>query len=74
MTRIPIHFSTANDLVDFVNIVSRYDCRVLLKANDNILDAKSLVGAIVLSRSPDLEMLVDTSDCQDLLEHVAAYA
>ena len=74
MTRIPVHFNTVNDLLKFVNIVSRYNYDVELKSGDCVLDAKSIVSAIVLSPSIDLEMLVDTNDCQDLVANVSAYA
>ena len=74
MTRIPVHFNTVNDLLKFVNIVSRYNYDVELKSGDCVLDAKSIASAIVLSPSSDLEMLVDTNDCQDLVANVSAYA
>ena len=74
MTRIPIHFKDANDLVRFVNIVSCYDYSIELASEDCTLDAKSIVGTIVMSKADHLEMLIHTKDCEDLLKRVAAYA
>lgn len=74
MTRLPIHFKDANDLVRFVNIVSNYDYTIELKSDECILDAKSLVGTIVMSRADHLEMIVHAKDCQELVKQVAAYA
>lgn len=74
MTRIPVHFNKAEDLIQFVNIVSRYNYDVELKSGNCILDAKSLVGAIILGPSKDLEMLVYSNDCSELVENVSAYA
>lgn len=74
MTRIPVHFNKADDLIQFVNIVSRYNYDVQLKSGNSILDAKSIVGAMALGSSKDLEMLVSTNDCHELVENVSAYA
>lgn len=74
MTRIPIHFENAGELVQFVNIVSCYDYAIELKSDDCTLDAKSIVGTIVMSKAEHLEMIVHTKDCQDLVSRVAAYA
>lgn len=74
MTRIPVHFNKADDLIQFVNIVSRYNYDVQLKSGNSILDAKSIVGAMALGASKDLEMLVSTNDCHELVENVSAYA
>lgn len=74
MVCTPIHFKNANDLIQFVNIVSRYDYSIELKSDDCVLDAKSLVGTIIMSRADHLEMIVHEKDCQDLVKRVAAYA
>lgn len=74
MTRLPIHFKDANDLVRFVNIVSHYDYSIELKSEDCILDAKSIVGTIVMSKADHLEMIIHAKDCEDLIKRVAAYA
>lgn len=74
MTRVALHFNKVDDLLQFVNIVSKYQYDVDLKSGDCILDAKSIVGVIVLSPAEDLEMLVYSNDCQELVEHISAYA
>lgn len=73
MIKVPIEFHSPEDVLQFVNIVSKYSCDIDLKCGRYIVDAKSVVSAFALSSSKNVEMVVHDNDYKELIEHVSKY-
>lgn len=73
MQIIPVEFGGVDDIVDFVNIVSRFDCDVDLKCGSYIVDAKSIMGVFTLKSGRNLEMMIHEDNNKELIECVSRY-
>ena len=74
MTSMLVRFEQPNQVVDFVNTISRFDYDADIKYGRQIVDAKSIVGVLSLARSKDLELILHTDECGDLLDEIAPFA
>ena len=69
-----VKFDEADQIVDFVRIITRYGYDADVKCGSKIVDAKSIVGVLSLARSKVLELIVHSDDCDALLEEIAPFA
>ena len=69
-----VKFDEADQIVDFVRIITRYGYDADVKCGSKIVDAKSIVGVLSLARSKALELIVHSDDCDALLEEIAQFA
>lgn len=73
MIKIPVEFHSPEDVLQFVNIVSKYPGDVDLQCGHYVVDAKSVVSAFALSSSKNVQMVVHDNDCKTLVESVGKY-
>lgn len=70
MQKVPICFRKPEDITKFVDIINRYEYDADLKSGKNIVDAKSILGVIAISRAQGVELLVHSEQCSDLFEEL----
>ena len=70
MSDMKLTFKTPDEIVEFVNTVSRYDFDVDVKRGRIVVDAKSLLGIMHLG----LNRQVHSDNCEDLQTELAKYA
>ena len=59
-------FSNPDDVINFVKIVEKYPYDMDMKRGRYIVDAKSLLGLMILGFDHEIEMSVYDEDCDDL--------
>ena len=74
MSDMKLTFKTPDEIVEFVNTVSRYDFDVDVKRGRIVVDAKSLLGIMHLGLNSTLELQVHSGNCEDLQTELAKYA
>ena len=67
-------FKTPDEIVEFVNTVSRYEFDVDVKRGRVVVDAKSLLGIMHLGLNSTLELKVHSENCEKLETELAKYA
>lgn len=76
MNRIKIKLTTPEDIADFVNMCSKYECDVNIYDGSNIVDAKSIIGVFGIQQGKAVEVQAVTSDenvVVDFLENIRKY-
>ncbi len=68
MKTCTILLSSINDVKNFVNIVSRYDCDIDLASGRYVVDAKSIMGIFSLDLSKPITVEIHNDDCEQVLE------
>ena len=63
-----ICLKTISDVKNFVNIVSKCDYDIDLIRDRYVIDAKSIMGIFSLDLSKPLKMVLNSEDCDDILE------
>ena len=73
MTSMLVRFEQPNQVVDFVNTISRFDYDADIKYGRQIVDAKSILGVLYLaiSRTVELVLHIDEDGCGDLRKKIA---
>lgn len=74
MNEMKLTFKTPDEIVDFVNTVSRYEFDIDVRRGRIVVDAKSLLGIMHLGLNSTLELLVHSDNCEDLQTELAKYA
>lgn len=76
MTSMLVKFEKPNQVVDFVNTISRYDYDADIKYGSHMVDAKSILGVLYLAVSRTVELVLHTeeSNCWDLKQRLAKFA
>ena len=69
-----VKFDDADQIVDFVRIITRYGYDADVKCGSKIVDAQSIVGVLSLARSKVLELIIHADDCDALLEELTPFA
>lgn len=70
MIKVSVNFKDANDVVKFVDVLSLADFDADLKCGGKIVDAKSLMGVIAISKGSNLELVLHTDRYQDILSQL----
>lgn len=65
--------SSINNVKDFVNIVSKYDCDIDLTSGRYVVDAKSIMGIFSLDLSKPITVEIHCDDCDKILEDLKPY-
>ena len=68
-----ICFSQPEDITEFVDIINQFEYDVDLKSGKNIVDAKSLLGVIAISKADGVELVIHSDECQELLDRLQNY-
>ena len=67
-------FKTPNEIVEFVNTVSKYEFDIDVRRGRVVVDAKSLLGIMHLGLNSTLELQVHSDNCEKLQSELAKYA
>ena len=73
MRSVTIHLSLAENVKDFVNIVSKYPYDIDLRSGRQVVDAKSILGIFSLDLNKPITMEVYENDCDDLLAEIKPF-
>jgi phosphocarrier protein HPr len=74
MADISIMLSSINDVKNFVNTVSRYDCDVDLVSGRYIVDAKSIMGIFSLDLTKPITVQIqDGTDSEKLVQEIETF-
>ena len=73
MNKFEILLSSINDVKNFVNIVSKYDCDIDLTSGRYVVDAKSIMGIFSLDLSKSIMVEVHDETCKDLYNELKQY-
>lgn len=74
MSEMRITFKNPEEILDFVNTVSKYDFDMDLKKGRIVVDAKSLLGIMHLGINNIIELQVYGDDCEELKQEISKYA
>ncbi|MGN0372028.1 MAG: HPr family phosphocarrier protein [Enterocloster sp.] len=74
MKHMWLKFEHADQIINFVRIMSRYDCDADVKCGSRVVDAKSIVGVLSLAKSKTVELILHSEECEKLMEELAPYA
>ena len=70
MKSVTIHLSLAENVKDFVNIVSKYPYDIDLRSGRHVVDAKSILGIFSLDLNKPITMEVYENNSDDLLAEI----
>ena len=73
MHKLGICFRQPEDITEFVDIINQFEYDVDLKSGKNIVDAKSLLGVIAISKADGVELVSHSDECQELLDRLQNY-
>ena len=74
MNRMNVTFRNQDEILDFVNTVSKYEFDMDMKKGHVVVDAKSLLGIMHLGLNNVIELQMYSEDCEELCEKIAKYA
>ena len=74
MNEMKITFKSPDEILEFVNTVSKYEFDMDMKKGRLIVDAKSILGIMNLGLNNVIHLTMHTDDCDDLMEKIAKYA
>ena len=73
MQTFNVLLGSINDVKNFVNIVSKYDCDVDLSSGRYVVDAKSIMGIFSLDLSKPIKVEIHADDCQALADELKPF-
>ena len=73
MHKLGICFRQPEDITEFVDIINQFEYDVDLKSGKNIVEAKSLLGVIAISKADGVELVIHSDECQELLDRLQNY-
>ena len=74
MSEMKITFKHPDEILDFVNTVSKYEFDMDMKKGHVVVDAKSLLGIMHLGINNEIALQMYTDDCEELCREIAKYA
>ncbi len=74
MSEMKITFKNPEEILDFVNTVSKYDFDMDLRKGRIVVDAKSLLGIMHLGINNIIELQVYGENCEELKQEISRYA
>lgn len=76
MSKRKIKLVTPEDITDFVNMCSKYECDVNIYDGSTVVDAKSIIGVFGIQQGKIIEVQAITSDedvVVEFLENIRKY-
>ena len=73
MHKLGICFRQPEDITEFVDIINQFEYDVDLKSGKNIVDSKSLLVVIAISKADGVELVIHSDECQELLDRLQNY-
>ena len=74
MGEMKLTFKTPNEIVEFVNTVSKYEFDIDVRRGRVVVDAKSLLGIMHLGLNSELELKMHSAECAELCAELEKYA
>ena len=74
MNEMKVTFKSPDEILEFVNTVSKYEFDMDMKKGRLVVDAKSILGIMNLGLNNVIQLTMYTDDCTDLQEKIAKYA
>ena len=74
MNEMKITFKSPDEILEFVNTVSKYEFDMDMKKGRLVVDAKSILGIMNLGLNKVIQLTMYTDDCADLQEKISKYA
>ena len=71
MKKLTVMLTSINDVKNFVNTVSKYDCEIDLISGRYVVDAKSIMGIFSLDLSKPIDVEVRCDDCGEVDKIIA---
>lgn len=68
-----ILLSSINDVKNFVNTVSKFNCDIDLVSGRYVVDAKSIMGIFSLDLSKPITVEIHNDDCDAVLDELKPY-
>ena len=73
MNDMKVTFKHPDEILEFVNTVSKYDFDMDMRRGRVVVDAKSLLGIIHLGLNNEIGLQMYSDDCQELCEKISKY-
>ena len=73
MSRLKVKFTTPREVADFVNRVERYPYALDLSRGSVVVDAKSLLGIMVLGLNQVVSLSIYADECSQLCQDIEKY-
>lgn len=73
MSEMKVTFRNPDEILEFVNTVSKYEFDMDMKKGRVIVDAKSLLGIMHLGLNNEIELCMHSDDCDELKEKISKY-
>ena len=74
MSEMKITFKHPEEIREFVNMVSKYDFDIDVRRGRVVVDAKSLLGIMLLGLNNVMELKLHSDDCEELQKKILKYA
>lgn len=74
MSEMKVAFKSPQEILEFVNMVSKYEFDMDMRKGRVVVDAKSLLGIMHLGLNNEIELQMHSDDCAELCEKIAKYA
>lgn len=73
MKRYSICFRRPKDIAEFVRTISQFDCDMDIQCGRQIVDAKSILGVLAISKASQIELVIHSEDCDEIVDSVRDY-
>lgn len=73
MKTVNIKLTLAENVKNFVNIVSKYPYEIDLRSGRHVIDAKSILGIFSLDLSKPVIVEVYSDDCDDFMDDIKSF-
>ncbi|MCI8270104.1 MAG: HPr family phosphocarrier protein [Lachnospiraceae bacterium] len=73
MSRLHVSFRNPGEVADFVTRVERYPYAMDLSRGSVVVDAKSLLGVMILGFNQVMNLNVYAEDCEELFHDIEPY-
>ncbi|MDD5603469.1 MAG: HPr family phosphocarrier protein [Eubacteriales bacterium] len=74
MKTFNIMLKTINDVKDFVNISTKYECDIDLTSGRYVVDAKSIMGIFSLDLSKPIKVQIHNDACDNLFNDLKRFS
>ena len=74
MNEMKVTFKSPDEILEFVNTVSKYEFDMDMRRGRAVVDAKSILGIMNLGLNNEIELKMYAEDCTELQEKIAKYA
>lgn len=74
MSEMKVTFKSPQEILEFVNTVSKYEFDIDMRKGRVVVDAKSLLGIMHLGLNNEMELQMHSENCEELQEKIAKYA